>query len=111
MFINIFALSTDSEWLRQRFYAITITVSYLQQLIIAEGIKMKDVIKQLSKQNNIAKWQIESEIQKAVREAMKSRDPKVQAFWKEIAPDGKEPPIERIIEIIALKVRERCAYK
>lgn len=28
-------------------------------------------------------------------------------FWKAVAPDGKEPPIEKVIAMIALNVNNR----
>lgn len=42
----------------------------------------------------------------AHRAAMKNTDPTAQAFWKQIAPDGKEPPVERVIASISLMVQE-----
>lgn len=37
---------------------------------------------------------------------MKSTDPTAQSFWKQIAPDGKEPPVEKVIASISLMVQE-----
>ena len=42
-----------------------------------------------------------------IREAMKSAEPEAIAFWKAVAPDGKEPPIEKVIAMIALNVNNR----
>ena len=42
----------------------------------------------------------------AIRESMKSTDPTAQEFWKQIAPDGKEPPVETVIASISLMVQE-----
>ncbi len=36
---------------------------------------------------------------------MQSKEPSAQAFWKQIAPDGKEPPVEKVIASIALMVQ------
>ena len=41
-------------------------------------------------------------MQFAIREAMKSAEPEAIAFWKAVAPDVKEPPIEKVIAMIAL---------
>ena len=43
----------------------------------------------------------------AIWEAMKSAEPEAIAFWKVVAPDGKEPPIEKVIAMIALNVNNR----
>ena len=37
----------------------------------------------------------------------KSAEPEAIAFWKAVAPDGKEPPIEKVIAMIALNVNNR----
>ena len=42
----------------------------------------------------------------AIRAAMQSPDPTAQALWKQIAPDGKEPPVEKVIATIALMVQD-----
>ena len=42
----------------------------------------------------------------AIRVAMKNTDPTAQAFWKQIAPDGKEPTVEKVIASISLMVQE-----
>ena len=41
---------------------------------------------------------------------MKSAEPEAIAFWKAVSPDGKEPPIEKVIAMIALNVNNRM-YK
>lgn len=46
-------------------------------------------------------------MQFAIREAMKSAEPEAMAFWNAVAPDGKEPPIEKVIAMIALNVNNR----
>jgi hypothetical protein len=46
-------------------------------------------------------------MQFAVRKAMKSAEPEAVAFGKAVAPDGKEPPIEKVIAMIALNVNNR----
>lgn len=50
---------------------------------------------------------VKEEMQFAIREAMKSAEPEAIAFWKAVAPDGKEPPIEKVIAMIALNVNNR----
>ena len=46
-------------------------------------------------------------MQFAIWEAMKSADREAFTFWKAVAPDGKEPPIEKVIAMIALNVNNR----
>ena len=43
-------------------------------------------------------------MQFAIWEAMKSAELEAITFWKAVAPDGKEPPIEKVIAMIALNV-------
>ena len=50
---------------------------------------------------------VKEEMQFAIREAMKSAEPEAITFWKAVAPDGKEPPIEKVIAMIALNVNNR----
>ena len=38
---------------------------------------------------------------------MKSAEQEAMAFWKAVAPDGKEPPIEKVIAIIVLNVNNK----
>ncbi len=51
------------------------------------------------------------EMQFAIRKAMKSAEPEAIAFWKAVAPDGKEPPIEKVIAMIALNVNNKCILR
>lgn len=55
---------------------------------------MKNVIKEVAKAHKMSEQEVIDEMRVAIRAAMKSTDPTAQAFWKQIAPDGKEPPVE-----------------
>ena len=79
---------------------------------------MNDIFRQIAKENgttekavivfeNARKGEEKEEMQFAIREAMKSAEPEAIAFWKAVAPDGKEPPIEKVIAMIALNVNNR----
>ena len=59
------------------------------------------------KENGTTEKVVKEEMQFAIREAMKSAEPEAIAFWKAVAPDGKEPPIEKVIAMIALNVNNR----
>ena len=67
---------------------------------------MKNIIRKIAKENGVTELEVRNEMQIAIRAAMQSTEPTAQAFWKQIAPDGKEPPIETFIGAIALMVQE-----
>ena len=68
---------------------------------------MNDIFRQIAKENGTTEKAVKEEMQFAIREAMKSAEPEAIAFWKAVAPDGKEPPIEKVIAMIALNVNNR----
>ena len=53
---------------------------------------MNDIFRQIAKENGTTEKAVKEEMQFAIREAMKSAEPEAIAFWKAVAPDGKEPP-------------------
>lgn len=67
---------------------------------------MKNIIKEVAKAHGISEQEVRNEMRVAIRAAMKSTDPTAQACWKQIAPDGKEPPVEKVIASISLMVQE-----
>ena len=67
---------------------------------------MKDIIRKIAKENGVTELEVRNEMQIAIRAAMQSTEPTAQAFWKQIAPDGKEPPVEKVIASISLMVQE-----
>lgn len=68
---------------------------------------MKDILEKVAEKNGVTRDEVESEIQKAIKEAMTSRQPEAQQFWKEVAPDGQTPSAETVIALIVKKVNER----
>lgn len=68
---------------------------------------MNDIFRQIAKENGTTEKAVKEEMQFAIREAMKSVEPEAIAFWKAVAPDGKEPPIEKVIAMSALNVNNR----
>lgn len=66
---------------------------------------MKNIIKEVAKANGITEQEVKNEMRIAIKAAMQSKKPAAQAFWKQIAPDGKEPPVEKVIASIALMVQ------
>ena len=73
----------------------------------------KEMLKIIAMQHNTTPEKVEKEIQIAIREAMRSTDPKSQILWKRIAPDGKEPSIERFLQCVVdmLEERKKERYK
>ena len=99
-------LSTSIAGLRQIGCGITITVSDRQSLQGIGGSISKNIIKEVAKAHGISEQEVRNEMRVAIRAAMNSTDPTAQAFWKHIAPDGKETPVEKVIASISLMVHE-----
>lgn len=67
--------------------------------------KTKKIIKQIAMQNGVTPEYVEEEMRKAMRAGMASTDPHAQELWKQIAPDGKEPSIDRFLEFVSSRVK------
>lgn len=68
---------------------------------------MKDILEKVAVSNGVTRDEVESEIQKAIKEAMKSRQSQAQRFWKEVSPDGQIPSVETVIALIVEQVNKR----
>ena len=68
---------------------------------------MNDIFRQIAKENGTTEKAVKEEMQFAIREAMKSAEPEAIAFWKVVAPDGNEPPIEKVTAMIASNINNR----
>lgn len=68
---------------------------------------MKDILEKVAVSNGVTRDEVESEIQKAIKEAMKSRQPQAQRFCKEVSPDGQIPSVETVIALIVEQVNKR----
>ena len=66
---------------------------------------MKNIIKEVAKAYGTTEQEVKNEMRIAIKAAMHSKEPSAQAFWKQIAPDRKEPPVEKVIASIALMVQ------
>ena len=60
-------------------------------------MKFSKIIKQVAKQHGVTPMEVEREIKEAIRIGMTSQDPLVQARWKLIAPNGKEPTVDEFL--------------
>ena len=61
-------------------------------------MKVEKVIAQIAKERNMTPKEVEEAMRSAIREAMATQDPQAQKLWKQIAPDGKEPSLEKFLE-------------
>lgn len=68
---------------------------------------MNDIFRQIAKENAITEKSVKEEMWFAIWEAVKSAEQEAMAFWKAVAPDEKEPPIEKVIAIIVLNVNNK----
>jgi len=62
---------------------------------------VKNIIKQVAKQNNVSVKEVKREIRTAIHTAMQSEDPNVRKRWEEICKNGKEPTPEELIRYIS----------
>ena len=67
--------------------------------------KTKKIIKQIAMRNGVTPEYVEEEMRKAMRAGMASTDPHAQELWKQIAPDDKEPSIDRFLEFVSSRVK------
>jgi len=65
-----------------------------------------EVIKQIARDHNKTTQEVEREIRKAIRAAMSSPEPRAKEMWKRIAPDGKEPSIEKFLDFCVREIEK-----
>ena len=70
-------------------------------------MKAKKVIAQIARERNLSPREVEEAMKCAIREAMATKDLQAQAMWKEIAPDGKEPSLDRFLEYCANRLKKK----
>lgn len=51
--------------------------------------------------------EVETEMKKAIEAGMANPDPKIQAKWRELFPDGKTPTPEAFIAVVAKEVSKK----
>lgn len=73
-------------------------------------MKANKIIEKIAKERNLTPKEVEDEMRRAIREAMATKDPQAQALWKQLAPDGNEPSIDRFLEFCANKINERKGF-
>ena len=73
---------------------------------MSKEMSVEKIIRQIAKEYEVTPQEVEANMKEAIRAAMVSPDPKVRAFWSELAPDGKEPSIEEFLTAIVDKVKD-----
>lgn len=68
--------------------------------------KITDSLRQIAKKEGISEEEVRKEIAYAVSLALKSNNPKVQNFWKNIPCEGDSPTIEEVIDYIILNLHQ-----
>ncbi len=58
----------------------------------------KRIIRQIAKQHGVTPKEVVADMKEAIRAGMASTEPTAQAFWKKLAPDGKEPSIDKFLK-------------
>lgn len=66
-----------------------------------------NVIKEVAKQYGTTPDEVRQEMIAVIRAGRKNPDPKVQAMWKKLFPDGKEPTPEQFIRVLSDAVRQK----
>lgn len=69
------------------------------------------IIRQIAKENGVTPKEVETELREAIRMGMTSTNPDVQEFWKQVAPDGKEPPLDVFLKFCANMVQTMSKNK
>ncbi len=64
----------------------------------------KRIIEIIAAENGISPEEVEHEMMEAIRAGMASPDPRAQALWKQICPDGKEPDLDTFLTFMANRV-------
>lgn len=60
-----------------------------------------NVIKKVAKAHGVSAKEVRKEMLVAIRAGRENPDPKVQAMWNRLFPDGKEPTPEEFIRVLA----------
>lgn len=66
--------------------------------------KTRKIIQSIAEKEGVSTAYVENEMRKAIRQAMTTTDPKAQALWRQIAPDGNEPDMDTFLEFVANKI-------
>ena len=67
--------------------------------------KYSNAIKKIAMQEGVSAEFVYAEMQKAITEGYNNPDPKVQEYWRKIAPDGEIPTPEKVIEMLSKQAK------
>ena len=65
---------------------------------------ISEYLKAIADKEGLSEDDVRNEIALAVSLALKSNDPQIQTFWKDVPCDGDAPTIEEIIDYIAAQI-------
>lgn len=63
-----------------------------------------NVIKEVAKQNKTTPYEVKREISFAIQQGFNNPDPQIQAVWKRLFPDGKQPSPEEFIKVLSHEI-------
>ncbi len=66
-----------------------------------------NVIKRVAKKYGTTPDEVRKEMSLAIQEGFNNPDPEVQAMWRKLFPDGKQPSPEKFIQVLAGEVKRR----
>lgn len=69
--------------------------------------KISEYLRTIAEQEGISEDEVRNEIAYAISLALKSKDPKIQNFWKNIPCEGDSPTIEEIIGFLATQISKQ----
>ena len=64
-------------------------------------INYSEIMKQIAAQDGVTEEEVYEKMKLAITIGFHNLDPRVQEFWRRVAPDGVMPTPEQFIEIIA----------
>ena len=70
----------------------------------AEKEKIQKCLEIIALSEGITVDEVKKEIALTISYALKSKDPKAQAFWKSVPCDGDSPTVEEIINYLAIQL-------
>ena len=66
--------------------------------------KTKRIIEIIAAEEGISPEKVEHEMMEAIRAGMASTDPRAQALWGQMCPDGKEPDLDTFLTFMSDRV-------
>ncbi|MBQ3231143.1 MAG: sporulation initiation factor Spo0A [Clostridia bacterium] len=65
---------------------------------------MKNLYKTIAEENKTTPYEVEDQIEIAIRAAMNDPSPEAQEFWKQLSQNGKEPSPEDVINAVIAQI-------